>query len=146
MKHAKVLGIKFIVISIAVLSLFGIFDHAPFGNMLLMSIILTAVSYVVGDLFVLRRFGNLAASIADFALIFATLWLLSAALIGTNYQILLPSFFSAYFISFSEPFIHAYLLNDEEIKLHEPTKTARLQTEFADEMDAQDFDMNQKGK
>lgn len=149
MNHLRYLGIKFIVISIAVLSIYGMFDHIPIPNLIIMSVIATAVSYIIGDLLILRRFGNLTATIADFVLMAATLWALSMMFVGLGQPILLPTLFSSYFILFCEPFIHAYILeNEHEREVHDEREEhhaapaiqqARLQTEFAEENNADDL-------
>ncbi|MDY0395178.1 DUF2512 family protein [Virgibacillus halophilus] len=100
MDHLKYLGIKFIVVSLGTLSIFSMFDHVPVTNLVVMAALATAISYVVGDLLVLRRFGNLIATISDFFLMAATLWLLSTLFVGVGQQILLPSLFAAYLILF----------------------------------------------
>ncbi|MDY0407043.1 YndM family protein [Virgibacillus sp. 179-BFC.A HS] len=149
MNHLKYLGIKFIVIGIAILSIYGMFDHVPIPNLIIMSAIATGVSYIIGDALILRRYGNLAATIADFVLMAGTLWALSLMFVGPGQPILLPTLFSSYFILFCEPFIHAYILeNEHERKAHDENEEhhaapalhqARLQTEFAEENNADDL-------
>ncbi|MDY0410299.1 DUF2512 family protein [Paracerasibacillus soli] len=111
MDHLKILGIKFAAIFITVLSLFGIFNHASLMSLFWMGVITTVVSYLIGDMIILRRFGNIAATIADFGLVFLTLWFLSATFIGTAHHILPISFLSAFFITCVEMFVHGYIRN-----------------------------------
>ncbi|WP_078544121.1 YndM family protein [Litchfieldia alkalitelluris] len=148
MKHLKALGIKFIVISIVLLSVLTIFSNATIGGVLVISAMVTGVSYIIGDLFILPRLGNMIATIADFGLAFASVWILSAIFIGTAFPILTASVFAAIFISLGEALFHAYMQsrvlneenNNDNIKLHEDLREKqthnafhRYQTEFGEE-------------
>src|SRR5690625_2920396 len=70
MNHIKALGIKWIIVAIVSFSLFGIFQYVSLGQLLLMSVIITLTSYLLGDLLILPRIGNVFATLADFALLF----------------------------------------------------------------------------
>src|SRR5699024_12103106 len=76
------LGIKFVAISVTVLSIYGIFNHVSLGSLIMISLLTTIVSFLIGDLVILRKFGNLVASIVDFFLAFGTLWVLSMMFIS----------------------------------------------------------------
>ncbi|TXK90739.1 DUF2512 family protein, partial [Parageobacillus sp. SY1] len=80
MKHIVPLAIKFIGWSVVLLSIFAIFNAPPL-LVLFMAAGTAVVSYLIGDLFILPRFGNLAAAIADVPLAFLLIWLTSYALI-----------------------------------------------------------------
>ena len=137
MRHLKIISIKFIIITITVLSLFGIFDHAYFGNLVLIGLVTTLISYGLGDMFILRRFGNLIASISDFILTFFVYWILASIFIGQSQAIIVTSLAAAFFTTCVEPFIHVYILeqfsNFKGGKDHEAF--GQLQTEFAEDMD-----------
>ncbi|TCT24563.1 uncharacterized protein DUF2512 [Melghiribacillus thermohalophilus] len=109
MKHWQALGIKFAVIATAVYSIYPLFDEAGFWHLLLLSILLTGASYAIGDLFLLKRYGNLVASIADFGLFFLVLWLTGLMISPDPFDVLTASFFTALFITFAEPFIHLFI-------------------------------------
>lgn len=135
MGHIKVLGIKFIVISIITFSSFGIFFHASLMNLFWISLLVTGVSYLIGDLFVLKRYGNLAATLADFPLAFVSFWVLGSLMNGASLGVTTISLLAAFFTSLSEPFIHAYIIEqiaDDDVPDDLPT-TNQLQTEFAEE-------------
>lgn len=141
MGYLKVLGIKFVAISITVLSIYGIFNFATLGNLIVISLLTTVVSFLVGDLLILRRSGNLVASIADFALSFATLWVLSTMFISVGAPIVTTSLLAAFFIACVEPFVHEYMLHTipdyrHVLKKREPVE---VQTEFAEEPDVHDI-------
>ncbi len=61
----RVLLVKFIMtLAIAIIA-FSILDVNPFGWVLLVALVVTAVNYLVGDLYILPNYNNIAASIAD---------------------------------------------------------------------------------
>ncbi|MEK5442827.1 YndM family protein [Fredinandcohnia sp. FSL W7-1320] len=147
MRHFKALGIKFIVISIVLLSLFGIFRGASFGEILLMSILVTGLAYVVGDLFTLPRAGNTVATIADFGLSFFAIWILSYMFMDNTSGLITASLVAAGVIAISEVLFHAYMqnkvLNDEK-QVTRPQIRPSFQTEFAEEYDEETKDLKKK--
>src|SRR5690625_6352048 len=76
--HLKVIGIKFIVIAVVIYSLFCILYNATLMNLFWISLLITGISYLIGDLFILRKFGNIKATIADFGLSFISIWILGS--------------------------------------------------------------------
>src|SRR5690606_31179841 len=106
--NLKALGIKLIINTIVVFSIFGIFNETALSDLVIISLLTTTLAYVIGDLFILRRFGNVAASIADFFLAFFAIAFLSSMLIGSSSQIIIASLGAAFFITLTEPFLHAY--------------------------------------
>ncbi|SHG35767.1 YndM family protein [Ornithinibacillus halophilus] len=146
MAHLKTLGIKLIINIIVVFSIFGIFNNSSLNNLFWISLVVTLAAYLIGDLFILPRFGNLAATIADFPLAFLALWLLANMWISAPLPIVLASLFAAFFITFTEPFLHMYIKNQTEDKEETPRRVAshQLQTEFAEETDAQDIKRRDK--
>ncbi|WP_080875224.1 YndM family protein [Oceanobacillus timonensis] len=138
MDHLKALGIKFVVIAVVVYSLFGILYNANLMNLFWISLLVTGISYLIGDLFILRKFGNITATIADFGLAFVSIWLLGDLFLAEGMPTILLSLTAAFFITCVEPFIHVYIQNrfsDDHQKGF--GNGNRLQTEFAKEMDAQ---------
>ncbi|GEN31638.1 signal transduction histidine kinase [Cerasibacillus quisquiliarum] len=141
MKHVKVLGIKWVVVLVIVLSLFGIFDHMPLENLLWMSLLITVFSYVLGDMIFYRYFGNIMALILDFALAFVLFWYLGNLFIGAEYAIVPIAFFSAFFFLCSELFIHGYLSHlfakTYQKESRDMKALQKLRVEFAEESDIQ---------
>ncbi|MGY0694809.1 YndM family protein [Virgibacillus sp. FSP13] len=135
MDHLKVLGMKFIAIAITVFSIFGIFYNATLVNMFWISLFVTGISYLIGDMFILRKFGNVAASIADFPLAFFSLWALGSLFIDGGLPIITLSLLGAFFISICEPFIHAYIVENFSFERHDLRTMNQLQTEFSEEID-----------
>lgn len=148
MDHLKILGIKFIAIAFTVIAIFGVFNDIPIGTLLGISLLTTVISYLIGDLFLLRKFGNVIATIADFGLAFVSLWVLSAMFIGVGgYPIETISLLAAFFIACVEPFIHGYIVNRIPLETRKDRRTLnQLQTEFAEESDAQDIHINKDDK
>ena len=144
MKHLKALGIKYIVISIVLLSILGIYYNASIAGILMISLLITGVAYGIGDLFILPRFGNLVATFADFGLAFASVWALSLLFIGQADRIVLASLFAATFIAMSEALFHAYMESNVLEKgnnnntINRTSFQNRFQTEMSEETDAQD--------
>lgn len=155
MGYAKVLGIKFVAISITVLSIYGIFNHVTLSTLMMISLLTTIISFLIGDLVILRKFGNLVASIADFFLAFGTLWVLSTLIVGGGMPmvggavpILTTSLLSAFFIACVEPFVHEYMLNNfsEYHHILDKREPLDVQTEFAEEPDVHDIHGDDKNK
>src|SRR5699024_7629506 len=98
----------------------------------------TIISYLLGDMFILQKFGNVAASIADFGLAFVTYWILGSLFIEGSGAILITSLAAAFLTACIEPFIHGYILDqfsDFRQKGDHRSMNQQLQTEFAEEMD-----------
>src|SRR5699024_11540620 len=108
MKHLKILGIKFVVIAVTVLSIFGVFNDIGLGNLLWISLFTTIITYLIGDLFVFRQLGNVIATLADFGLVFGVLWVLGSLFIGTGFPILTRALTAAFFIAAVGPFYHPF--------------------------------------
>ncbi|ALX49313.1 YndM family protein [Lentibacillus amyloliquefaciens] len=140
MIHLKALGIKAIAIGITIFSLFGIFYNANLTNLFWVSVLTTGLTFLIGDLFVLRRFGNLTASVVDFPLAFLTIWLLCGMFIEASFPVISVALIAAFFITCCEPFIHTYLNENLEAERFEERKrepeAGRLQTEFSEEFDS----------
>ncbi|WP_106495858.1 YndM family protein [Lentibacillus sp. Marseille-P4043] len=135
MDHLKALGIKFIVIAITVFSIFGIFYNATLVNMFWISLLVTGISYLIGDMFILRKFGNVAATIADFPLTFLSLWALGSLFIEGSLPMITLSLLGAFFITICEPFIHAYIDENFSFERHDLRTMNQIQTEFSEEID-----------
>src|SRR5699024_7681157 len=106
MVYLKTLSIKALAIGITVFSLFGIFYNADVMNLFWISLLTTGLAFLIGDLFVLRRFGNVTASIADFPLAFLSIWLLGSLFIEASIPIATTSLLADLFITCCEPLIH----------------------------------------
>lgn len=141
-QHAKAIGIKFIIVSIVIFSHFGIFYNVSLGKLFIMSGIVTGLAYVLGDLLMYPRFGNILATLFDFALSFGSVWVLTYALIGMSMPLTFMSLVAAFLIAITEPLFHTYMkekvLQIEEDPEYRPTRfPSEMQTEFAEDINEQ---------
>lgn len=144
MKHIIGLGLKFILMATVLLAIFSVLLPSLMNSMLLLAVILVVTSYLLGDLFMVKRFGNLAATIADFGLALIMIVGLGAWLGQFNFQFLVAAVSSAFLIAVGEGFFHFYVqtrITDERMDIYEePTivnngLNTSLQTEFSNEND-----------
>lgn len=137
MERIKVLGIKYIIAAIITFSIYGIFGQASLGRLFMISALVIVIPYL-GDLFLLPKIGNLFATVSDFGLYFLVYWGLASVFIGISSPIVLTSLAAAFFTAISESILHVYILEnvfDRDQKSQIPIQ--QLQTEFAEETDAQ---------
>ncbi|MCP8615458.1 YndM family protein [Salirhabdus salicampi] len=142
MKHILALGIKFILIGIIIFSIFSAFEGTSIAHMLLMTILLTGLSYIAGDLIILPRFGNVMASIGDIAMAFLFLWFYGFAFQEGAFDIGLASISSAIAVGFGEAFFHAYYMENRvfgretysEEDRHVKINPGKLRTESSSEI------------
>ncbi|MBJ8031991.1 YndM family protein [Bacillus cereus group sp. N21] len=118
MKHIVALLIKYTAISAVLLMILGIFQDVSILRILLISLLITGTAYLIGDLFVLPRYGNMVATIADFGLSFLGIWVLTYFLtdIDLTGNIGFSTFWAALLISVVEIFFHIYM---KKVVLHE---------------------------
>lgn len=109
MKHVWSLVIKFIIITAVLFIVLGMFYRVSFANIIWTSLILTLVSYLIGDLFVLPLGENLAATVADFGLAFLTIWMIGAFIFEPNVPVVGAAFVSSLVIAAGEWFFHQYM-------------------------------------
>jgi len=134
-RHAKAIGIKFIIVSVVLFSLSGIFHNVTLTKLLFMSVSVTGFTYVLGDVFMYRRFGNIIATLFDFALSFIAVWFLAYTMIEASMSMMLASLGATYLLTMTEPLFHTYMKErvfqvDDELEY-----SGELQTEFAEEME-----------
>jgi len=121
MDHVKALVIKFVMIVVILgIVISGIFD-GEFKDTLLISLILTVLAYVLGDLLIFRKAGddhhrnsdhvkrNTIATISDFILSFLVIWLMGKSLFTDDSEVLVAALISALIIAVGEWFFHKYL-------------------------------------
>ncbi|MEN1966754.1 YndM family protein [Lentibacillus sp. N15] len=136
MQHLKALGLKFLAIAFTIYTIFGIFTGAGWVNLFWISLFVTVISYLIGDMIILRQFGNITATIADFALTFLSLFILGGLFLHATIPIITTSILSAFFISCVEPFIHGYIVNrfsPDDYERKDWRTMNQLQTEFGEE-------------
>ncbi|MCD8510794.1 MAG: YndM family protein [Bacillus sp. (in: Bacteria)] len=139
MKHVIALAIKFSIAAIVFLSTLTLFQ-VPVSVILTLTLVSIIPAYFIGDLFIYPRFGNLIATIADFAYYTVVVWAFMAATVGTSgTTIVTNALFTAIFISFVEALFHGFYMN-RVVNLEEKQGEGRafmpqFQTEFSEELD-----------
>ncbi|EJV73460.1 YndM family protein [Bacillus hominis] len=117
MKHIVALLIKYTAISAVLLMILGIFQGISIPRILFISLLITGVAYLIGDLFILPKYGNMVATIADLGLSFVGIWALTHFLTNINLtrNIGASAFFAALLIGVAEIFFHIYM---KKVVLH----------------------------
>jgi uncharacterized membrane protein YvlD (DUF360 family) len=153
MKHVKALAIKFISTLVLLYVILGLFDGVAFRNVFLISLVLGLVAYVIGDMLILPRTNNTIATIADFGLAFAVIWLMAESLTYGE-SMVGEAFVAALGVALFEYIFHRYLdknvINTNEGTQNQGNRTQRqgnlqYQTEASGELtdlkqDVNDFD------
>jgi len=76
--HTRALSLKTLANGIPALLILAMVGGMDWASALAVTLLITAVAYVVGDLLILPNYGNLVASIADAGLVLMVLWVLRA--------------------------------------------------------------------
>lgn len=143
MDHLKAITIKFLASLALLYMILGMLYGMSFGNVFLITLTLGVVSYLIGDLFILRRTNNSIATAADFGLSLFVIWIMSMAL-TTGDNLFMMSLIAAVGITIFEYFFHKLMAtevmgNDETDKDFSP-RTMQYQTEAAEELNDLDED------
>lgn len=120
MKHVMALVIKFILAAVVSEIILGIFTDLSPGEILAVSLIITAVTYPVGDLLILSVFNNTVAAVADAGMCWLVIYLGNYFWPARNVP-LLGALSAAVIIGIGEIFFHMYL---EKQILHRTQKDA----------------------
>lgn len=109
MKHLTALAIKFVMIAAVLLVVLWLLAGQRLIPVLVLSLVVTILAYVIGDLLILPTFGNVVATVADIVISSLTIW--AARVIGISG--LRPALWaitlSALIIGVGEWFFHQYL-------------------------------------
>jgi hypothetical protein len=105
MKHIFAITVKFISILVILYVFLGLNFNLSFSNVVSITAVLTALGYILGDLFLLPRTNNIIATIADFGLAFFVIWFMSRALANSN-DLLTASLISAAAVAIFEYVYH----------------------------------------
>jgi len=114
-------------LTLIVLWIIGFLFDLTFGEILLASIILTAVSFL-GDLFLLPKTGSILGTALDFILAFILIWVIAANLFVSVISYESYALISAIFLTLFEVFYHKLM----QFEFFDHPKTEQsFQTEFA---------------
>jgi uncharacterized BrkB/YihY/UPF0761 family membrane protein len=116
-EHIKAIIIKLVMITVVLgIILSGIFD-GEFSDTLWISVILTVLAYVLGDLLIFRHAGddytkrNIIATLADAILTFAIVYFMGKDIFVGDNDLFSAALLSAVVIGIGEWFFHKYLNN-----------------------------------
>lgn len=109
MQHVLRVAIKFIACLVALGIILGMFYDFSFADVVLISAVLGLVSYILGDLLLLRAANNLLSTAADFALTFLVVWFMGRALTIED-DLFSASLISALAVAGFEYFFHKFLV------------------------------------
>jgi len=150
MQYIKALLIKWVMVTAILWVVLGGFFGVSFMNIFTIGLLVTGISYLVGDLLILSRAENWVATIADFVLTFAIVWLMGSMLFAPIVALGTASFMSALIVAIGEMFFHGYMvkvvLPDHSGDEHQPIDNhkGQVQTEFGEEMDPRPTRLHRK--
>jgi len=135
MKHLNVLMIKFVVSMIIFGISLGLFFNATFSEIISFSLLLTIISYFIGDQMILPRIGNIQTVVVDFFFAYFIVWVFGGVLFHSYVMIGWGSIISASLFAGSEVFVHSYILKNITSFVVENQRTfdQRFAFEFAED-------------
>ncbi|HWT74634.1 MAG TPA: DUF2512 family protein [Mobilitalea sp.] len=75
MRHISALIVKFIMTAIILEIALLLLSRLSFGNILWVSLVVTAISYLIGDMVILPAINNLVATLADMVISFVVIYM-----------------------------------------------------------------------
>ncbi|MDG5789644.1 DUF2512 family protein [Evansella sp. AB-P1] len=108
MKHVSAIVVKVLMVALVLLIVLTGVNNYPFIGTIILSLLIVGLSYIVGDMGILRISNNLVATIADLGLTTASIWLLSPFIYGIGVPFSL-AFISSLVISVGEWFFHKFV-------------------------------------
>ncbi|MCM3764525.1 YndM family protein [Neobacillus niacini] len=135
MQHVLRLVIKFIACLVALGIILGMFYAFSFGDVLAITAVLGLVSYILGDLILLRATNNVMATAADFALAFLVVWFMGRALTVED-DLFSASLISALAVAGFEYFYHKFLVvkDQKQTTRSQIQPRPQFQTEASEEL------------
>ncbi|MFD2922156.1 DUF2512 family protein [Halobacillus naozhouensis] len=110
MEHVKALAIKGIMTLVVLYLILSLGFEVSFINMLILTAVIGAVSYPLGDLYILPKTNNMTATMADLGVTFIIVWLLGFVLTGMDLgEMAWAAAISAIAIAVGEYFFHFYI-------------------------------------
>ncbi|MCP8615650.1 YndM family protein [Salirhabdus salicampi] len=137
MRHFIALAIKFVSSLVLLWFILGGLYGLTFGNIFTIALVLGLVSYILGDLIILRLTNNTVATIADFGLALLVIWIMSEALTpieGLFTQSLIAAAGLTIFEYFFHKYVHNNVLKNTGNGVDQPTGNLRYQVESAEEL------------
>jgi len=117
-EHITALLAKFVIITLVLYLVLGLGYDVSLADVLMMSVLLTVIAYILGDLVILPQatnsthnsmVGNLVATVADFGLVLLSVWVIGRYLVSPYIPWFTAAFISAVVIALGEMLFHRYL-------------------------------------
>lgn len=145
MKYVSAIIMKFLMTFIVLFVFLSLFNDVSLFHVFMMSLIITGIGFILGDLIILPAFENWGATLADFFLIVITIRVYSSILLVEPFVPLSTIGLAALIISAGEVYFHIYMdrkfLNVvESVDSTERVNMSELQTEFGDEFETKKED------
>jgi hypothetical protein len=131
MKNTIILLLKFISNYLAFSIGLDLFFNADFIEIATFSLLLTIVSYLIGDRILLPRIGNRNTLVADFFLAYVSVWIFGPMVLNGYLQIAWGSIISAFIITGAEALIHMYMLKNLRIERNNSKERAKQSPKLA---------------
>ncbi|OCA82832.1 MULTISPECIES: DUF2512 family protein [Bacillaceae] len=106
--HLTAVLIKFVALTAILYIALGVIMDTPVTDILIMGVVLTAVSYILGDLMVLPAAGNSLAVLGDIVLATLLLWIMGNVM-DNSAGALVNALAVAFFLGVGEWFFHNYM-------------------------------------
>lgn len=110
MKTATAIIIKFVVILAAAWISFRLYGTAAFWTVVLIAAAATALNYLVGDLLILPRLGNIISALINGVMAGALAWVI-LMIAPVTYYFMTSVYIFAAIVAVAEFFFHMYLLS-----------------------------------
>ncbi len=114
MKHVTALAVKFIIIAVVLQIILGLYTNLAVQQILIMSLAVTAATYLTGDLLILYVFDNATAAVADAGMCWLIVYLGNYIWPAGNIS-LISALTAAAVTGIGEVFLHRYV---EDYILH----------------------------
>lgn len=147
MNHIKAFLLKITLISAILFSILNVLYDAM-SSVFILSLIIAVAGYLIGDLFILPKFGDSPAVIADFLLCLGVILGFGLIVIDRSFVFITIAFLAAFLIAVTEAFFHYYIHNqvlEERQDIYEDVES-RFATEFSKEEDIHQLKISQNQK
>ncbi len=108
MKHIVALLLKFGMVTLVLLLSSYLFISLTISQILIISVAVTLLAYLIGDLVILAKSNNIIATVSDFALVWITLFMFNYILPGINISVF-DALMASLLISMGEWIFHKYM-------------------------------------
>ena len=122
MKNAIALLVKFVVTLVAAWIVFSTFGTTTYYAVMIIAAAATLLNFAIGDMFVLKTFGNATASIIN-GIISAAAAYLILVFYPLTYFSTTSIYVFAVIVAVAEFFYHMYLLNSHIVEREKPDKS-----------------------